>query len=170
MNTYNWTSFIKRININAPVSAIYEMWATPIGLEKWFLRQCMVTDKSNGAKDSRELLSNVDKFVWRWFGYADDVVEKGSILLATGKDELQFTFGQEGAEDMICTVKIYAEDGETICEIKQENIPEDEKGKAYYHVGCSIGWTFYLANLKSILEGGIDLRNKNEHLRNMINS
>jgi hypothetical protein len=32
------------------------------------------------------------------------------------------------------------------------------------------GWVFYLANLKSFPEGGIDLRNKNEKLKSVINS
>jgi hypothetical protein len=39
-----------------------------------------------------------------------------------------------------------------------------------YHVGCKAGWTFYLANLKSILEGGIDMRNKKTRLKEMLNS
>jgi hypothetical protein len=37
-------------------------------------------------------------------------------------------------------------------------------------MGCLGGWTFYLANLKSYLEGGVDLRNKNLALNNMVNS
>jgi hypothetical protein len=37
-------------------------------------------------------------------------------------------------------------------------------------VGCGEGWTFYLTNLKSILEGGVDLRNKEMKLKNVINS
>ena len=46
----------------------------------------------------------------------------------------------------------------------------NEKGKVQYHMGCLGGWTFYLANLKSYLEGGVDLRNKNLALNNMVNS
>ena len=170
METYNWNSFTKRINVNAPAESIYEMWATSTGIEKWFLRQCLIMTENSSPKNPTDLFGIGDRYTWRWHGWPDDVVEKGRILKANGKDELQFTFGQVDAEDMVCTVKIYAEDGESICELKQENIPEDEKGKSYYHVGCLTGWTFYLSNLKSILEGGIDLRNKNERLTNMINS
>jgi hypothetical protein len=39
-----------------------------------------------------------------------------------------------------------------------------------YHLGCKTGWTFYLANLKSLMEGGIDLRNKNEKIQRVINA
>jgi len=52
----------------------------------------------------------------------------------------------------------------------QEEIPTDEKSMQSFYVGCKTGWTFYLANMKSILEGGIDLRNKNEKLQQMLNS
>ena len=55
-------------------------------------------------------------------------------------------------------------------ESKQYNIPTDETGKTDYHIGCREGWVFYLANLKSIQEGGIDLRNKNPGIKKVINS
>jgi hypothetical protein len=55
-------------------------------------------------------------------------------------------------------------------ELVQENIPDDESGKLTWHVGCKTGWTFYLANMKSLYEGGIDLRNKNENLQQVLNS
>lgn len=32
------------------------------------------------------------------------------------------------------------------------------------------GWTFYLTNLKSILEGGFNLRNKNNKLGDVVNT
>jgi len=57
-----------------------------------------------------------------------------------------------------------------IVELVQENIPDDDQGRLYYHLVCKTGWTFYLDNLKSLLEGGIDLRNKNANLANVINS
>ena len=58
--------------------------------------------------------------------------------------------------------------GETVVELTQSRIPEDENRGIY--VDCSYGWTFYLANLKSVLEGGIDLRNKNVDIQNVVNS
>lgn len=42
--------------------------------------------------------------------------------------------------------------------------------KQYVCLGCSNGWTFYLTNLKSVYEGGLDLRNKDEKLSAMINN
>ncbi len=170
MGNYNWTSFSKRININADIDAIYQMWTTASGIEKWFLRSCEVTTSNGVPKHAEKEFIKDDRYTWRWHGWPDEVKEEGTILEVNGVDKLKFTFGQVGAEHMVCTVKIYKEEEETICEITQENIPEDEKGKTYYHIGCLTGWSFYLANLKSILEGGVDLRNKNELLKNMVNS
>jgi len=55
-------------------------------------------------------------------------------------------------------------------ELTQSQIPLDDHSRMSYYVGCTRGWTFYLANLKSILEGGIDLRNKNNKLLHVINT
>ena len=84
-----------------------------------------------------------------------------------GKDFFKFSFGKAG----ICSVAIKQEKGETIVEMVHDNIPTtDEHGMQYFHVGFKTGWTFYFANMKSIFEGGIDLRNKNEKLQDMLNS
>ena len=37
-------------------------------------------------------------------------------------------------------------------------------------MGCLEGWTFYLTNLKSVIEGGLDLRNKNLDIKGVINA
>ena len=118
------------------------------------------------VKDKNTAIQKNDNYKWLWYGYPDEVVEFGKIIETNGRDLLQFTF----AEQCIVTVKIYTELNETIVELTQENIPTDEYSKTQFHLGCSNGWTFYLANLKSILEGGIDLRNKNTALTKVINS
>ena len=99
-------------------------------------------------------------------GYSDDVTETGEILDCNGTDFFKFRFGNAGN----CSARIYPEQDEMMVELLQDNIPLDEKSKQQYHVGCHGGWTFYLANMKSMFEGGIDLRNKNEHIQRVINS
>jgi len=47
---------------------------------------------------------------------------------------------------------------------------EDVNEQQYFYVECGKGWTFYMANLKSILEGGHELRNKNINLHQVINA
>ena len=35
---YDWSRFVKRININAPAEQLYKAWVTRAGIESWFLR------------------------------------------------------------------------------------------------------------------------------------
>ena len=97
-----------------------------------------------------------DTYKWHWHGYPDSVVEHGEILEANGRDKMSFRFGKAG----IVTVDIKdIGNGESEMTITQTNIPTDDEGRAQYHVGCSTGWTFYRCNMKSILHGGVDIRN-----------
>jgi hypothetical protein len=106
------------------------------------------------------------RHLWLWYGYPDNVFEKKEIIEVNGKDFIQFGF----TGNCIVSVKLYTQEGETIIELTQENIPPDDNPATNLHIGCGEGWTFYLANLKSYLEGGIDLRNKNIKIQAVINS
>jgi hypothetical protein len=135
-------------------------------MEYWFLRLSEYKKPDGSVRNNDELVTKGDCYKWLWHGWPDDMIENGDILDCNGKDQFKFSFGKAGN----CAVKIYSQQNETIVELVQDNIPTDEQGMHYWHLGCKTGWTFYLANLKSRLEGGIDLRNKNENLKNVINS
>jgi hypothetical protein len=94
------------------------------------------------------------------------VGETTQILEADGSNRLIFTFHAP----MIVSIAILLEQDTKIVELKQEHIPADENSRTSYFVGCGEGWTFYLANLKSVLEGGLDLRNRDPRLQSVINS
>ena len=165
-NTHEWNRFVVRINVNAPAEKLYSCWVTRSGMEYWFLRLSEYKSAAGELKGNDEPVIKGDTYKWLWHGWPDETVEHGEILEANGKDLFKFNFGKAGD----CTVSIYKEQGETILELVQDKIPDDEHGKQYWHVGCKTGWTFYLANLKSLCEGGIDLRNKNMNLQRMLNS
>ena len=164
--SYDWSRFVVRINVNAPVEKLYQAWTTREGIEYWFLRFSEYKKAGGIVRENKEPVEKGDTYRWRWHGYPDSVTEEGSILELNGKDFFKFSFGKAGN----CAVTIKEEEGETIVELVQDNIPTDEQGMHYYHVGCKTGWTFHFANMKSIFEGGIDLRNKNERLQDMLNS
>jgi uncharacterized protein YndB with AHSA1/START domain len=166
MSAYDWSRFELRINVNAPVETIYKAWATQEGIESWFLRDAKYYTSENRLRQSDELISSGDRYTWLWHGYSDDTVEHNDIIEANGLDLVSFVF----AGHCIVTVVIGLLDNETIVQLTQENIPTGEEGKVNIHIGCMEGWTFYLANLKSILEGGIDLRNRNINIGKVINS
>lgn len=166
VTTTDWSRFIIRININAAGKELYDAWATRSGMEYWFLRLSEYKTTDGIVRGNKEQVAKGDSYTWRWHGWSDDTTEYGAILDCNGQDFIQFSFGKAGN----CSVRIYKENEENIVELVQENIPDDESGRLTWHVGCKTGWTFYLANMKSLYEGGIDLRNKNENLQQVLNS
>lgn len=166
MGKADWSVFIKRIPIKASVEQVYRVWATQEGLEQWFLRTATFVTPDKNPRDRTAYVQKGDTFTWHWHGYPDTVFEKREVIAANGKDQIQFTF----SGGCLVTVTAKPIDHFTICELTQEGIPSDDNPNTNLYVGCGEGWTFYLANLKSILEGGIDLRNKDNTITKVINS
>ena len=167
MSSFDWSRFTVRINIKSnSIEQLYRAWATRGGIEYWFLRMSEYSKADGELRSADEPVQTGDTYRWRWFGYSDEVTETGEILDCNGTDFFKFRFGNAGN----CSVHIYPEQDELIVELLQDNIPTDDKAKEVWHIGCKTGWTFYLANMKSMFEGGIDLRNKNENIENVINA
>lgn len=164
--SHDWSRFTKRIIIKAPRLAIYRHWAVPANMESWFLRDALFRISNTELRDKQKEVYAGDRYEWLWYGYPDSSVEKGKVLEANGVDRIKFSF-TGGAE---VTVQLEEQSAGTLVTLTQEGIPTDDHGKIHYNTGCQVGWTFYLTNLKSILEGGIDLRNKDAEVKDMVNS
>jgi uncharacterized protein YndB with AHSA1/START domain len=163
---YNWKQFTKRIPIKAPAKAIYDAWTTQQGLESWFLRLAQFTKADGKQRPRNEHVEKGDTYKWLWFGYDDTAVEEKEILFANGWDQLQFSF----SGGCIVTVSVKQEDEETLCELVQQMPMDNENEQQSFFIECGNGWGFYLVNLKSVLEGGPDLRNKNVNCKEVINA
>ncbi|MBL7724617.1 MAG: SRPBCC domain-containing protein [Chitinophagaceae bacterium] len=165
MEEINWGRFVVRIDVNASPKALYAAWATRAGIESWFLRLSEYKAADGTIRAKNEPVQKGDTYKWMWHGWPDETVEYGTILDCNDKDFFRFSFGKAGN----CTVRVYKEQGETIVEIMQEDIPNDETGKHTWHVGCKTGWTYYLTNLKSVYQAGTDLRNKKDGIGQLLN-
>jgi len=164
MNNFDWTSFTKRIAIKASLSEIYEAWSVAANLEKWFLERVIFRDATGNQLEQINPEENGMQYDWYW--YLDPTPMHGEILKANGKDFLQFTFeGTSMVDVTLSTLHEYV-----IVELRHHHIPQDDHSKQYIRLGCSNGWAFYLHNLKSVYEGGLDLRNKDPRIGNMINN
>jgi len=164
--SYSWKQFTKRIPIKASAKAIYAASTTQQGLESWFLRLAQFTKADGSPRLKNNHFAAGDKYKWLWYGYDETVVEEKEILSANGWDQLKFSF----SGGCIVTVSIKQEVGETICELVQDMPMEDPVEQQHFFIECGKGWGFYMANLKSVLEGGFDLRNKNINLKEVINA
>lgn len=164
MENFDWTSFTKKIAIKAKLNDIYNAWTIAEELEKWFLEKVSFFNENQEPISKDKNATENNTYEWFWHLYKD--VMKGKIVSANRKDQLQFTF--EG--NCLVDIKLSEINGYTLVELRHHNIPTDDYSKQYIRLGCSNGWHFYLTNLKSVYEGGLDLRNKDENLNPMINN
>lgn len=167
---YDWSMFRLRITTQATVQQVYDALSSQQQIEQWFLRSAIFSKATGGQRLPDEKVQPGDSYHWLWYGYDDFAKETGEVFMANGSNHFGFTFGYTLAKPMQVEVTIFQQQGETVIQLVQSNIPTDEKSKASFHIGCMQGWGFYLANLKSVLEGGIDLRNRNVDIKEVINS
>lgn len=164
MKNFDWTSLTRKIAIKADLSTIYAAWTKASEIETWFLSQAIFYDAEDKRISKESAIEKEMRYEWNW--YLFDMTESGSITEANGKDFLQFTF----AGDCLVDIKLSTQDEYTVVELIQKNIPTDDSSKQGIRLGCDSGWSFFLVNLKSVYEGGADLRNKNEDLKGMLNN
>ncbi len=164
MDNFNWSQFTKRIQIKSDLANIYNSWAKSAELEKWFLSKAVYFDSNGKNISATENVSAGCKYEWNWF--AQNYFESGKVITANGTDLFEFTF----AGDCKVQVKLSEVKNYVLVEITQKEIPLDNNSKQNIRLGCAFGWTFYLINLKSVLEGGLDLRNKDSEMEGLVNN
>lgn len=164
MKDFDWTQFTRKIAIGASVQTLYDAWTIPAEIEQWFLSNATYLTSEGTPVSKTEAVAKGLTYQWQWYLY--DVTESGTIREANGKDQFQFTF----AGDCVVDVSFKAYDKGTIATLTQSGIPTDNESKKNIRLGCDHGWSFYLLNLKSVYEGGIDLRNKDPQLKPMLNN
>jgi len=158
-----WSSFTISIAVKSTLELMYNAWTKPGEIEKWFLETCTYLDKNNNKAGYNICVHSGNTYEWTWYLY--DIMEKGKILQANGKDFFQFSF----AGDCKVDVQLKETGEHVLVTLTQHNIPTDEKSKFNIRIGCLEGWTFYLANLKCFYETGYDLRNKIPELKGVNN-
>lgn len=168
---FDWSQFQLGIFIRATPDDIYDFWTTSAGLTRWFLRAAEFAPsdgpppaRSRKAKSlpafdeldlrpAAERCEPSDRYRWEWH-YNGGVVGEGWILDMRPPTRLVFTFGDR------MEVELRMRKQGDLCEInlRQYNIPDTPVGRTSMHIGCRVAWAFFLSNLKSVAEGGLDLR------------
>ena len=159
---YDWTRLVNRVFVKADRQRIYDCWATEAGLTQWFLASAGLRFADGQPRGADQPAIVGDQFTWRWHGV--DYVMEGGVLEAVATERFAFTFGEEGN----VTVTLTDQDDSVLVEVTHADIPDTAEGRET-HVECGGGWTFYLANLKAVLEGGIDLREKDPGRQHVVN-
>jgi len=159
MKTLSFDAFTKKIFIKSSIEKVYGCWATEEGICSWFLKRASYSTPEGKGREADEFIRAGDTYLWEWHNW--DGQESGQILEANGRDQLSFSF----AGSCKVAVDLSPKDDKVLVSLRQYDIPLDEDSKLGIHVGCSNGWTFWLANLKAYLEHGILLHEMEEDLR-----
>jgi len=156
--TFNWTKFEKQVFIKAPGQDVFNAWAIPNELIKWFIAEADYTMNGQGKRGGTKRIGSGDHYHWRWH---QDLEASGIVRDVVPNERIIFTFGKqapESSEDILVTVTVAEqEDGYTKLSLTQENMADTPYGR-HYHLSCNLGWSFFMTNLKGLLEHGIDLR------------
>ena len=156
MSDYDWSCFKRSLFLNVDPDTVLSAWITPSKLATWFLLKADYLDDKGDHRDPDQHIEVGDTYEWQWWNY--EGIEKGKILdLDFKKRHLEFSFASEQ-----CTVIVDIEvrKGDTLLRLEQINIPTDEENKIDLHLGCCQGWSFWMVNLKSWLEHGVILHDR----------
>ncbi len=158
-NSYDWTRFEKQIFIKADPAAVWRAWAVPENIVKWFIATADYTTNMASLRPAGDTVQPGDHYHWRWH---QELEAKGEVLEVVENERLSFTFGDKvpgSAEKIMVTVEVSEEtDGVTRLRLVQDNMADTSEAHVGWHLGCNLGWSFFMTNLKGLLEYGIDLR------------
>lgn len=166
---HDWTQFKLGVYIRCRPDDLFALWASGEGLAKWFLRDgSFAPSEGRPAKGKKsrpapfpadqvrhegEICQANDRYLWEWY-YDGGTSGEGWILEVRPPTRLRFTFGAE----MEVEVSIRKQGAWCVVELRQTGIPDTPQGRWEMHMGCRVAWAFFLTNLKSVAERGLDLR------------
>lgn len=172
---FDWSQFRLGIYVRSRPEEIFALWTTSEGLCRWFLRTAIyaVADQPVKSRPKVELplfdsLTHrgddescrvYDRYFWEWY-YDGGLAGEGRILEMRPPTRLIFTFGDK----VEVAVQLRKQGELTEIDLRQYNIPLTAHGRREVHMGCRVAWAFFLTNLKSVAEGGLDLR-ETEHTK-----
>lgn len=148
---FNWNKFTHGIYLNAPVEKIYEHVASASGITKWFIGEAKYYYKNLNIRLGNELSKKGDSFLWKWLN--KDLELKGLVTDSSENKIFQFTFSPL----YLVTIDLAHEGARTKLLLTQE-YQEGAERNEFNFLNCCTCWVFFLTNLKSVIEHGIDLR------------
>ena len=149
---YDWSQFDIYFFIETAPETVFQRWVTPSGLESFFVKGCKVTSKNGESKAHEDIFSEGDTYEWEWFF---NWKSSGTILQVIPNKQLAFTFGK-----CTVTVEFKSYDSGTFIHLKQNGMSPNEEDMVHLHLDCRCGWTYFLSNLKTVLEYNVDGRDK----------
>lgn len=148
---FNWKRFTHGIYINAPAEKIFVFIATAAGISKWFIGKAKYYYKESNIRLGNEFAQKGDSYLWNWQNKALEL--KGMITESVENKFFGFTFSPL----YIVSVSLYSGGNNTRLSLTHE-YQDSSVRDDFNYLNCCTCWVFFLTNLKSVIEHGIDLR------------
>ena len=174
----DWLGFTQAIHVRASVPAAWRMLSTCEGLERWFLLRAdaRTPDGRPWQRDRPLEQGALLRLTWPSTDTVDaagrivpgELGEDDEVLRSEAPHRLRLGWyeGRGWVEFRI----VPRPDGRLTVELEQRMHPTaDFKLLEGAYTGCREGWAFYLANLKSVLEHGADLREHAPDRKGLVN-
>ena len=158
---YDWTRFRRVVYVAIPIDTAWLLWTTSVGLRAWWLAEAVYTRADGLARPEADPAATGDTWAWAWF---ERTSVTGSVIEATPAKSFAFSFGA----GVSVTVRLDEVLGRTRVDLQQSGMPDDDEGRLV-HLDTRAAWTFFLANYKSVSEGGADLRERDPRERDLVN-
>ncbi len=150
-NNFNMERFHHSIYLDKPVNEVYKMAATAGGLSKWFMGDVKYSAPDGTERKENDLIQQGDSYKWHWL--AKNLSLEGNVLEAQKNNLAAFTFGSL----FTVTITLKEDKGRTLFTLTHQYAKGAAKNDFAY-INCCVCWAFFITNLKSVLEHGIDLR------------
>jgi len=150
---FDYNSFSHVIYINKIPDYVFRYIATASGITKWFIGKAEYFYGDSGIRLGDDYAQKGDSFLWKWLN--KDLELKGMVIECIKIKEFAFTFSPL----FKVTINLAQETGRTRITLKQE-YQESAVRDDFNFINCCVCWVFFLTNLKSVIEHGIDLREK----------
>jgi len=154
-NAYDWSEFRVHMYYRAPIEAVFAAWATPAGLESFFIGEADHTGPDGGPREPHGVCAAGDRYRWRWL---HDFELAGEVVACDPPHRVAYTFGS----DMQFEIRLRQREGAVEAALRQTGCATQDPARAWQHLNCRSCWVYFMTNLKSVLEHGTDLRDREQ--------
>jgi hypothetical protein len=150
MSDYDWSQFYVHMYYLAPIEEVFRRFATPEGMESFFVKRAVFTGRDGVERAPSELFESGDSY---HFEYVHDFSHGGEVAAVEENSLVAFSFG-------VCdiAVRFREVDGATEVALHQTDCPLEDPQRAWMHLNCRSCWIYFMTNLRSVLAGGPDIR------------
>ncbi len=162
---FNWQEFNHGIIIRGNQERVFERIATAQGIASWFLGSAIYTDPEGNFREDNEKVIAGDQYTWNWL--QKDYVVLGEVVETDGVTTVSFSFG----DPFVVTFEVrkIPETNKVRVDLLQSYTSKNTIKGDFGYINCCVCWVFFLTNLKSVIEHGIDLRETEVHDEALVN-